>query len=362
LSSIEKSGRHQLALINDLLDLSKIEAGGFQPKWRQISLVEVISEVIEIVRASAEQNEINLQFDDEVDVDRLVTDKRRFRQMVLNLVGNAIKYTPPGGTISVDLSEKATDVLIVVTDNGIGISEESLPSAFQPFFRLDTASMTEPVGSGLGLNLTLRLANALGGRIEVQSTIGKGSSFTIILPRRLNLPDGVIASDIDWAPIDPPAFADRERSEPYRVDSDGRPLPGCDVLLVDDNLTNVEHVRDYLKAKGHRVRVAETGTQAIEMAAKMPDIIFMDIQMPEMDGIEAIRRLRKNEATRHLHIVALTSFAMADDRTRCLDAGADDFQTKPISLRKLLELVETQRPSGLSNEAHSALPKERSSI
>jgi signal transduction histidine kinase len=330
LTVIRTAGQHQLELVNDLLDLSKIEAGSFEPIYGPLSLVALCTEVSQMMRAKAKQGGVRLSLSLDGQLDELVSDERRVRQIVLNLLGNALKFTPKGGRIGLDLIQQGAEAAIVVWDTGIGIPGDQIERMFEAFTQLDSDLSRRHAGSGLGLNLSAKLASALSGRIEVESEEGKGSRFTLCLPLEA-------AADVQ---VSVPIKRTPTLSE-VRVDAGVG--EGLDVLLVDDTPSNIGHLRDFLVKKGHRVTTASNGIEAIAQAQAMPDIVFMDVQMPEMDGLEATRRLRAEEATRGLHIVVLTSFAMGEDRERCLEAGADDYETKPVSIRRILELVEERR-------------------
>jgi PAS domain S-box-containing protein len=347
LTNIERSGRHQLALVNDLLDLSKIEAGGFTPILEPISLVDICEESVQMIRAKAKLAGIRLGLSMDGEVDQIVSDDRRVRQMLLNLLGNAVKFTPEGGRAGVDLEVRGEHAVLSVWDTGIGMPAAEIPRLFEAFTQLDSTLQRKHDGSGLGLNLTSKLAAALGGRIDVESIEGEGSRFILSLPLRIPEADLQGLESAFSGPADPLMAGVRPGVEGH----DGEPEPdaaGLQVLLVDDNPANTGHVRDYLQSKGHRVTVVANGLDALEQAQSLPDIVFMDIQMPEMDGVEAIRRLRAEAHTRHLYVVALTSLAMDEDRARCVEAGADDYYPKPVGLRVLLGLVEGRR--GLRGE------------
>jgi signal transduction histidine kinase/AmiR/NasT family two-component response regulator len=332
LGVIRTAGQHQLELVNDLLDLSKIEAGSFEPVYGRMSLVTLCTEVSQIMRAKAKQGGVRLSLSLDGDIDELVSDERRVRQIVLNLLGNALKFTPKGGRIGLDLIQQGAEVVIAVWDTGIGIPAGEIDRMFEAFTQLDSELSRRHAGSGLGLNLSAKLAAALSGRIEAESEEGKGSRFTLCLPL-----EGVGQAQV--------ALPSEGLGPAAVIPTTGESDDGLRVLLVDDTPTNIGHLRDFLLQKGHRVTTAANGLEAIAEAQALPDIIFMDVQMPEMDGLEAIRRLRAEAHTRGLHIVALTSFAMGEDRDRCLEAGADDFETKPVSIRRVLELVEARGPT-----------------
>ena len=344
LTNVEVSGHHLLALVNDLLDLSKIEAGALDPVIAQMSLADLCSECVQVMRTSARRGGIRLGLSMDGEADEVSSDVRYIRQMVLNLLSNAMKFTPEGGRVTLSLENRGAEVAISVTDTGVGIAPEDQPKLFGAFSRIDSGLPTEPVGTGLGLHLTRRLVTVLGGRIEFESAPGKGSCFTLLLPTVMPSANSPERDTPTTAPLKTDGQSinaalgsgtgDDEATTPGEA--------GLDVLLVDDTPGNISHVYDFLVNKGHNVTVGANGLEGIEMAQALPDIIFMDVQMPVMDGLEATRRLRADPHTRDLFIVALTSYAMGEDKERCLAAGADLHESKPVRLKRLLELVESQ--------------------
>jgi signal transduction histidine kinase/ActR/RegA family two-component response regulator len=362
LATIVQSGNYQLELVNDLLDLAKIEDNALVPIMESVSLVEVCRSVVQLLRGRASQSGVKLSFTQDMETDRVVSDLRRVKQILMNLVGNAVKFTKENGQVTLFLETEGEEIALVVADTGIGIPADDLPKLFDAFTQVDSAQQRRHCGSGLGLHITAKLVEALGGRIEVTSEVGVGSRFTCYLPNQM--PDHA-AETPHAAPSTP---ASRSRLTPASTASvpvaptsgvaEATPPPtltapdtevageGLHVLLVDDTEANIGHVRDYLVSKGHRVSTARTGLEAIELAQALPDIVFMDVQMPGMDGIEAIRRLRADPVTSGLHIVALTSLAMGQDRERCLEAGANAYEAKPTSIHKILSFVETRYSKG----------------
>ncbi|MGB0591796.1 MAG: hybrid sensor histidine kinase/response regulator [Myxococcota bacterium] len=335
LHTMDRAAQHQLALINDLLDLAKIEKGAFEPVLEPVCIFTAADDAVQFLGDKAKQAGVDLEVERCAEPLRIVTDQRRVRQMILNLVGNALKFTPSGGRVSVTLQVRGEWVAIEVRDTGIGIAPEALPRMFEAFTQVDSVLQRGHEGSGLGLSLTANFAKLLGGQLKAESALGKGSTFTVLLPHRVEddrqESASTLGGDATGAVKAGTVAAGSSANE------------GLDVLLVDDTETNIIHLRDFLLVKGHRVTTASNGLEAIEQAQARPDVIFMDVQMPEMDGLEAIRRLRAVEHTRDLFIVSLTSFAMHEDRQRCLDAGADDYESKPVSLKRILELVEGRR-------------------
>ena len=336
LKTLDRAANHQLSLVNDLLDLTKIEKGSFEPHLEAVSLSKIVEEVFQFLGDRAHQGGIRLQVGPEPEVVVIETDARRVRQMLLNLVGNAIKFTPEG-SVTVTCESQGEMVAIHVRDTGIGIAPEELPRMFEAFTQVDSVLQRQHAGSGLGLSLTAKFAELLGGEIQATSTPNKGSTFTILLPNTPPKDEAAAALLRGGPPTNQPP------QEEESAEQENAPDGGLHVLLVDDTEANILHIRDFLRMKGHRVSTASNGLDAIERAQERPDIIFMDIQMPEMDGFEAIGRLRADPHTKNLHIVSLTSFARGEDREQCLQAGADDYESKPVSIKRVLELVEARR-------------------
>jgi CheY-like chemotaxis protein/nitrogen-specific signal transduction histidine kinase len=336
LHTIEESGRHLLELINDILDIAKIESGKVDLHIETLVIEQTCLSSLKLVREAARKKNLNISHTIDETMTTMQADKRRLKQMLVNLLSNAIKFTPDGGSIGLDVVTDAENNVIrfSVWDTGIGIREEDTHLLFQPFVQLDSSLARQYQGTGLGLVMVARLAELHGGSVALESTFGAGSRFTILLPMlqeeaRLLLPDNQ-----ETLPAIPPT--DSLASPPSRI------------LLVDDNESNAAGMGDYLRARGYRVLVAHDGMQAIEMSRQhRPDLILMDIQMPVMDGLEAIRRIRAIDRPDSVPIIALTSMAMPGDRERCLAAGANDYLPKPVSMRSLVQIIEKHLARGM---------------
>ncbi len=329
--NISESGRHLLSLINDILDLSKIEAGKEQLMLETVYVDSLCQTSLQLVRTQAANKKLRLDLQFDPRVETLLGDERRLRQVLANLLTNAIKFTPEGGQISlaVQLAPDGQHVLLSVSDTGIGISAADQAKLFQPFVQLDSKLSRQYSGTGLGLSLVLRLTELHGGRVQLESTPGQGSRFTVMLP----CPPRVLAPPVTApmaAPVRPLALPGASAADA------SRPV----VLLAEDNPLNRETIVAYLTAKGFDVAVAENGEEAVQQAkAILPAVILMDIQMPVMDGLEATRILKHWPGTAQTPIIALTALAMSGDRERCLAAGADRYMTKPVNLRELAATV-----------------------
>ena len=348
VTNIDRSGRHLLSLINDILDLSKVEAGKLELQIKLLTVDEVCQTSLRMIKEIAAQKELNVTYHINDASLVMLADETRLKQMLVNLLSNAVKFTASGGSVELIVEAHAADKLVrfAVQDTGIGILVADAERIFQPFTQLDSGLTRQHEGAGLGLTLVKRLAVLHGGGISIASegVEGKGSRFTITLPWRtveesLLQPAGATFADSDPARTSAlsAAVATPEAAATGQTVTLRRPL----VLLVDDNEINMQMLFDYLHNLGYQLTAARTGGEALQQAqVSMPDIILMDIHMPAMDGLEAIRRLRMLPGLAATPIIALTAFPRAEDRARCLEAGADDFMSKPLSLRELAERME----------------------
>jgi len=338
LRNIETSGRHLLVLINDILDLSKIEAGRFELQLEMCLLGEICQGSLQLTKGMATQKRQMVSFDMEPASIVLMADVRRLKQMIVNLLSNAIKFTPDGGKLGIEIKGDPLDqeLRIVVWDRGVGIHPEDLPRLFQPFVQLDSSLSRQYSGTGLGLSLVQRLAELHNGHVEVESTFGKGSRFTIVLPWQ---PEASLPEPVDRKPALGVSGPLGLKLEP--------PQPGPLVMMADDNDMVLELVSDFLVSRNYRVCTTHGGIEFLERLEQVKvDMILMDIQMPGMDGIEVIRAIRSHPVARTaaLPVIAVTALAMAGDRERCLEAGANAYLSKPLQLRELIETIERLCP------------------
>ena len=331
LGNISDSGRHLLSLINDILDLSKIEAGKERLVMDTVYVDSLCETSLQFVRTQAAKKRLRLNLQLAPGLTTLHGDERRLRQVLVNLLTNAVKFTPEGGQVGLEVRPTADGkcIALTVSDTGIGISAEDQAKLFQPFVQLDSKLSRQYSGTGLGLSLVLRLAELHGGQVRLESAPGQGSRFTVTLP---------------WQPAAPPAPATAPSLAPAQsAASTAAPAPAPArpvVLLAEDNPMNRETIVTYLTAKGFCVVIAENGEEALRQAkATQPAVILMDIQMPGMDGLEATSILKSRPETARTPIIALTALAMTGDRERCLAAGADDYMAKPVNLRELVATV-----------------------
>ncbi|WP_434684411.1 PAS domain S-box protein [Pseudanabaena minima] len=340
LLTIERSGNHLLELINDILDLAKIEAGKVTLDYTSSNIGQLSQASLVFIKQQAKQKNINLSIKLASVLPELMIDERRIRQVLINLLNNAVKFTPEGGSITLEVSlqkaiafdENKKDVThwvrLAVIDTGIGISSEDLKTLFQPFIQVDSALNRQYNGTGLGLALVKRIVELHGGQVNVTSEVGVGSCFEI------NLPFNESALPL------PKRLSNSPSSSIFslRNDNDDTYFPPL-ILLAEDNEANIMTISSYLQAKGYRVILAKNGRQAVNLVqSEQPDLILMDIQMPEMDGLEAIKYIRNDKF--NIPIIALTALAMTGDREKCLAAGANDYLSKPIKLKQLATIIQ----------------------
>ncbi|MBU4270655.1 MAG: CHASE domain-containing protein [Planctomycetes bacterium] len=333
LAVIRRNGEHLLELINDILDLSKIEAGKFTLDLRQCNLVSLLADVAGVVRPRAEQRGISLSVEYETELpETIVTDAARLRQALINLAGNAVKFTRQGSVrIVTSLLPKwqgGPAVRVQVIDTGIGIREEVLPKLFELFSQGDESVFRKFGGTGLGLAISRHIVTMLGGELAATSVWGKGSNFNLTIP----------TGDLDGvAMLQNPAEAEHGNA----ASPDAQPsknLEGLYILLAEDGYDNRELIRTVLCAAGAIVETVENGQEAVEKAEAEPfDAILMDINMPVMDGYEATRLLRDRGYNQP--ILALTANAMSSDGERCLAAGCNQHLTKPIDRLRLVHAI-----------------------
>ncbi len=369
LQTIRRNGRHLLELINGILDLSKIEAGKMEVEWLAVSPARILNDVVSLLQVRADDKNLTLSVAFEGLFPATVrTDPTRLRQILINLVGNALKFTA-SGSVTVTARLVAGPVLAKlqfdVADTGIGLTAEQMARLFEPFSQADASCSRNYGGSGLGLAISRKLARMLGGDIVISSAPGQGSVFRL----EVSAGDSAAVVPIDaaetficllnreyreTAPVAgvsstmkrPPERLEGEtKTEPQKKpeSSPAESLEGLRILLAEDGPDNRQLVGFVLRKAGAEVAFAENGriavqsAQAADRAGRPFDIILMDMQMPVLDGYAATRELRSVGYI--LPIIALTANAMSDDRKKCVDAGCDDYATKPINRPALLSIV-----------------------
>ena len=333
LSIVKASGDALLTIINDILDFSKIEAGRMELESISFDPGKTIASIIsnQHARAIAKGLSLQLHLDDGLPP-TILGDPVRLGQIITNLLGNAIKFTEKG-QISIGVrrlegeSSESLRLQVTVTDTGIGIAQDKLASIFEAFVQSDSSVTRQFGGTGLGLAISHQLVGRMGGSLQVESTLGQGSTFSFDF-RALPAP---VAEE------EPPPVRSVQASE----ERSARRI--LNVLLVEDNKVNQRLTVAMLSKAGHQVSVANDGAEALErLTERTFDVLLMDLQMPGLDGFDTTRRIRKCEAKEgaHVPIIAVTANAMVGDRERCLAAGMDDYLTKPFSRSELIRIVE----------------------
>jgi len=344
LNTISNSGNHLLELINDVLDLSKVESGAMEVEEIATKPADIAHEVIKVLRVKAEEKSIGLDMQINSDLsETIVSDPARLRQIMTNLVGNAIKFTEDGG---VELAIRQIDkqVEIAVSDTGIGMSEKQQATIFDAFTQADASITRRFGGTGLGLSISKKLSEAMGGDIAVRSVPGKGSTFIVTIP----------TGDCSDVPMLSPEeiFANLEKVDV--VSSASWKFPPSELLVVDDALENRELLKLLLEDLGLTITLAENGLEAVNaIKEKTFDVVLMDIQMPVMDGYEAVDEMRKLGIEHP--IVALTANAMKGYELRILEAGFSHYQTKPIDIDKLTAMLASLLGGEVAPETQAAV-------
>ncbi|WP_203758969.1 ATP-binding protein, partial [Actinoplanes octamycinicus] len=369
--TIHSAGSDLLSLIDDILDLSKIEAGRMDVEPDVVDFDGIRSYVEQAFVPQAEEKGLLFEVELAPDLpDSIVTDPQRLQQILRNLLSNAVKFTDSGSvTLSIFAASQDTDldvpslvssrqvVAFAVRDTGIGISDEKLAIIFEPFQQADGTTTRKYGGTGLGLSISREFAALLGGTIAVRSVPGEGSTFTLYMPEALT-PDAIPMPVLPAAPAKavsvrpaasldmplmelPPLVTPRPEEPAPAAHPAGRQLDGATVLIVDDDVRNVFALTSALEMHGLHVLYSDNGVDGVRILNEHPevDIVLMDAMMPDQDGYETTRGIRRNQRFRDLPVVFLTAKAMPGDRESALAAGASDYITKPVDLDELIELM-----------------------
>jgi signal transduction histidine kinase/CheY-like chemotaxis protein len=353
LNTILESSQTLLSIINEILDFSKLRSGKFTIEPKIFSPYEELHHAVELFLASAKSKNItiDLHIDKKLESE-LYADILRIRQIISNLISNAIKFTPKDGLIKVDISSKDEILRVSVEDNGIGISQDEIENIFTPFVQVNHYEKHKSNGTGLGLSISHQLAKLMGGNIELESTLGKGSKFSINIPIKIHNPK----------PFDTKKYKPKEHKQSIDIGFRGH------ILVAEDNEANQELIKILLAKYGLSFELAQNGLEAFNFYKKNSyDLILMDEQMPVMDGNEAVKKILKYEkqkSLKHTPVCALTANVIKGDKERGLLSGFDAFLGKPIILKdlqrvflKYLKVDNTKKSEFIKNGVQTSLIK-----
>ena len=351
---IEKSGQHLLQLINDILDLSKIEAGKVELELAPVSVQHLSTECLKMIQPRADKKRLALSFELDYRLQQVVLDERRVCQMLINLLSNAVKFTPEGGYVKLSgrmaygsqlLKEYRPDRSLInphtpylcleVKDTGIGIPKDKWHLLFRSFQQIDASLTRSHEGTGLGLALTKRLAELHGGTMSLESIENQGSSFRIWLPM----------TETQQMPVASNRWS-VDRGKPLLPPQNNQPMVNKRVLVVEDQPFNQQLLTEVLELEGYGVELVCDGLAMLERIRlplispqSLPNMILMDIQLPGVDGFELMRQIKAHPLWQKVPAIAVTAMAMAGDRDRCLAAGADAYVSKPLNVNQLLKTI-----------------------
>lgn len=328
LSIIQSSSKHLLALINDILDLSKIEANQLEMQWEKVDLQTLCRNVLILVKEKAANKGLKLSLELDPNVNTLLADSLRLKQMLLNLLFNALKFTT-NGTVGLQVKSNNSWIYFTVWDTGTGISKKHQAELFQPYFQIPNSVVSQNEGTGLGLVVTRKLAELHGGSVEVESELGGGSRFTIVLPLRQE------EGEVEGVGEDAKG---EDRSRPFQLVSINN--HSTNILLVEDDSHNAQLMQVYLERLGYQVNLANNSEQMWKILDQQkPAVILLDIKLPTENGLAIVQQLREHEQYRSIPIIVQTAMAMKGDREICLAAGVNEYISKPIDLPLLGSLV-----------------------
>ncbi|HEY9867915.1 MAG TPA: ATP-binding protein [Candidatus Obscuribacterales bacterium] len=342
-----QSAQSLLSIINDILDLSKMEAGKIELSSTEFDLDTLVSEALDLLAPTAQEKDLTLEAEiDPAIPTPVIGDPVRLRQILVNLIGNAVKFTDQGGvTVKAELASRSNQEVVVrtaVKDTGIGLSKAAAEKLFQPFVQADGSTTRKYGGTGLGLSICRHLVDLMGGQIGLDSEEGKGSTFWFDVVLKSGAAHAQRTPTVANAATTPANSGSAPPEEPSSskdsTSSAGKPL----VLIAEDNPALQELAMRQVKKLGCDVAVVGTGREAVEAVASTDcALVLMDCQMPDMDGYAACKAIRKAEenAGRHVPIIAMTAGAMKGDREKCLEAGMDDYLAKPVSLADLKRVL-----------------------
>lgn len=340
LEIINSSSKDLLALINDILDLSKIEANQLEVEWEPVNVKQICQNVLALVKEKAANKGIKLRIQLEADNLSLIADPLRLKQMLLNLLFNAVKFTDRG-SVGLQVTSKDNYLLFTIWDTGSGIAVRNQEELFEPYYQVTNTHREE--GTGLGLAVTRKLAQLHGGWIEVKSVVNQGSNFTIVLPRTPGKTQEEIREqgemENDSLPNPVGGFGTFEERQP-KQDIHLPISQPQNILLVEDDLPNGQLIQTYLSQLEYRITLVKNATEMWEALNKeIPVLILLDIRLPDANGLEIIKQIRGHEKYQNIPVIAETAMAMKGDKEICLEAGANEYISKPIDLPLLAKLV-----------------------
>ncbi len=329
LESIHRNSKHLLHLINDILDITKIESGQFDIEVIEVSPFKILEEAEQAVWANINEKSLNFKFSYAFPLPKTIqTDPIRLKQILINLISNSIKFTNKGSiNVNVSFHSKNQLMMFDVIDTGIGLTSEQQSKIFESFTQADSSTTRKYGGSGLGLNICTKLVKKLGGEISVESTIGRGSKFSFTINSGLIAKDSLIYT-----------LEDSATTTTSDINNTVEQLQG-QVLLAEDTLDNQNLIEMYVTETGANITIVADGAQAVKMCeSRQFDLILMDMQMPVLDGVEATKKIRYGD--KKTPIVSLTANVLKSDYDRCFAAGANDFLSKPIDTKQFTEILQ----------------------
>ena len=337
LGKLETSGQLLLGIINNILDMSRIESGKTTLNVEKMNLPQQVSQLDSIIRQQAGQRRQTFTVNTHLQHENVLADPNRLNQVLMNILSNAVKYTPKGGHIRLEVEELPRNehfarYRFVVQDDGIGMSEEFQKTLFEPFTREEKSGTNKVQGTGLGMAITKSIVDLMGGTIHVESTTGKGTRFEVVLE----------------FPIDAEADTVQE-AQVLPEEETASPLSGMKFLCAEDNAINAEILELLLESKGAHCKIYPNGQEIVDAFASVKpgeyDMILMDVQMPVMDGLEATRRIRngENPLGRIIPILAMTANAFLEDMQKSKEAGMDEHLSKPVDISALEQVVKRFR-------------------
>ena len=328
LKKIQGASNHLMSLINDILDMSRIERGKIEITNSNLNIIRIVEECVSIVYGEMDDRNLEINVNvDEVIHSELFGDDLHLKQVLINIIGNAVKFTPDHGKIWIRIRETGHDSIksffqIEIEDNGIGMKEEFIKDIFKPFSQEASTSRTKYQGTGLGMAITKNIIELMDGSIEVESEYQKGTKFTVYLPFLIN-----------------------SRYQERILEKQEKNISGISILLVDDNELNLDVAKELLEAEGAKVTTSWNGKEALDIFEREKegtfDVIIMDIMMPVMDGLEATRKIRqlgKKDAL-HIPIIAMTANAFREDIQKSLDAGMNEHISKPVDIDTIMMVI-----------------------